>query len=104
MAERRNAHCYGTGGLRRVHVRRRDNVEKRVLIQAASYNLALMMRALLGVGTPKGLTRRLAAASATLFGARGVPGALGRLMRRVIAGLQLLVAAARPQAAVGTAA
>lgn len=67
IAERSNAHCYETGGLRRVHVRQQANVEKRVLIQAATYNLALMMRALLGAGTPKGLTRRLAAALGHLF-------------------------------------
>lgn len=62
IAERSNAHCYETGGLRRVHVRKRDNVMKRVIIQATSYNLALMMRTLFGFGTPKGLAGRLAAA------------------------------------------
>ena len=68
IAERSNAHCYETGGLRRVHVRRRDNVTKRVLIQAATYNLALVMRTLLGAGTPKRFASRLAAVCAPLCG------------------------------------
>jgi transposase len=104
VAERSNAHCYESGGLRYVHVRRRDNVEKRVLIQAATYNLALMMRALLGVGTPKGLTRRLAAACSTLFGARGTSGALERFMRRVITELRRLGETARGHTVAGAAA
>ena len=53
--ERSFAHCLETGGGRRAHVRRRDNVAKRALIGGATYNLGLLMRALTGVGTPKGL-------------------------------------------------
>jgi len=68
VAERSNAHCYETGGLRRVHLRGRDNVLKRVLIQAGSSNLGLLMRSMLGVGTPKGLVGRLAAVFASVFG------------------------------------
>ncbi len=44
IAERSNAHCYETGGLRSVHVRGQENASKRILIQAATYNIALLMR------------------------------------------------------------
>jgi transposase len=104
IAERSNAHCYETGGLRRVHVRRQPNVEKRVLIQAATYNIALMMRALLGAGTPKGLTRGLAAACGCFFDAWGTRQALAALMRRVMAAVELLTALIRYQASATRAA
>ena len=55
ITERSFAHCLETGGGRRAHVRRRDNVAKRALIGGATYNLGLLMRALTGIGTPKGL-------------------------------------------------
>src|SRR5712691_117529 len=53
--ERPFAHQYETGGLRRVHVRGRGNVAKRVLLQAAAFNLALILRSITKAGTPKGL-------------------------------------------------
>ena len=66
VIERSFAHMLETGGLRRVHVRRTDNVLKRVLIQAATYNLGLLMRTLVGVGTPRSLQGRLRAMFAAL--------------------------------------
>ena len=53
--ERPFAHQYETGALRRLHVRGRDNVAKRVLLQAAAFNLALILRTITKAGTPKGL-------------------------------------------------
>jgi hypothetical protein len=53
--ERSFAHAYETGGMRRVHLRGRDNVLKRLLIHVGGFNLSLMMRQLLGKGTPRGL-------------------------------------------------
>ena len=53
--ERPFAHQYETGALRRVHVRGRKNVAKRVLLQAAAFNLALILRSITKAGTPKGL-------------------------------------------------
>lgn len=53
--ERPFAHQYETGGLRRLHVRGKNNVAKRVLLQAAAFNLALIMRPLTKAGTPRGL-------------------------------------------------
>jgi len=53
--ERPFAHQYETGGLRRVHVRGLKNVTKRVLLQAAAFNLALILRSITKCGTPRGL-------------------------------------------------
>ena len=53
--ERSLAHCYETGGLRRVHLRRHPNILKRRLVHVAAFNLGLVMRQLLGQGTPRGL-------------------------------------------------
>jgi transposase len=53
--ERPFAHQFETGGLRRVHVRGLKNVAKRVLLQAAACNLALILRSITKAGTPRGL-------------------------------------------------
>lgn len=57
--ERPFAHGYETGGLRRVYLRGRVNILKRVLIHFAALNLGLLMRVLVGVGTPRSLQGRL---------------------------------------------
>jgi transposase len=57
--ERSMAHSYETGGLRRVHLRGRENILKRVLVQIAAFNLGLVMRKKYGHGTPRGLQGRL---------------------------------------------
>jgi transposase len=59
--ERPFAHLYRTGRLRRTYVRGHTNIRKRVLMQAGACNLALLMRTLIGVGTPRGLQGSLAA-------------------------------------------
>ena len=59
--ERPNAHLYATGRLRRVHLRGHGNILKRLLLQVCSLNLGLLMRKLLGVGTPRGLQGRASA-------------------------------------------
>jgi hypothetical protein len=61
------AHLHDTGGMRRTHLRGHTNVLKRVLIHAGAFNLGLMMRHLIGVGTPRDLQGRLAAVMATLW-------------------------------------
>lgn len=65
--ERPNAHLYETGGMRRTHLRGHTNILKRVLIHTGGFNLGLIMRQWLGVGTPRGLQGRLAAVLTTLF-------------------------------------
>jgi transposase len=65
--ERSFAHLYDTGGMRRTHLRGHTNILKRVLIHAGGFNLGLMMRQLIGLGTPRGLQGRLATAISTLL-------------------------------------
>jgi transposase len=43
MVERTFAHAYETGSLRRLNVRGKQNVQKRLLLQAAACNLALLL-------------------------------------------------------------
>ena len=52
--ERSFAHCLDRGGMRRVWLRGDENIEKRYIIHVAGFNLGILMRALFGVGTPKG--------------------------------------------------
>jgi transposase len=53
--ERPFAHLYETGRMRRLHLRGHDNILKRVLLHAGALNLGLLMRQLIGIGTPRGL-------------------------------------------------
>jgi len=59
--ERSFAHTYDTGGMRRTYLRGHVNILKRVLVHASGFNLGLVMRRLIGVGTPRGLQGRLRA-------------------------------------------
>ena len=65
--ERSFAHFYDTGGMRRTHLRGHTNILKRLLIHAGGFNLGLVIRHLIGVGTPRGLQGRVGAVLATLF-------------------------------------
>jgi transposase len=60
LVERSFAHCYETGGFRRTHLRGHQNILKRQLIHVGAFNLSLILRKLLGAGTPRGLKNRLA--------------------------------------------
>lgn len=51
--ERNFAHQFDTGGMDRLWVRGRENVHKKLLIQAAACNLALLLRSHYGAGKPK---------------------------------------------------
>ena len=59
LVERPNAHIYDTGGMRRLHLRGRENILKRLLVHVAGFNLGLLMQKLIGRGTPRGLQGRL---------------------------------------------
>lgn len=59
--ERPFAHLYETGRMRRVHLRGHHNILKRVLLQAGALNLGLLMRQLVGIGTPRSLQGRAVA-------------------------------------------
>jgi transposase len=55
LVERSFAHMYETGGMRRTHLRKRDNILKRVLFHAIGFNLALLVRERYGIGKPRTL-------------------------------------------------
>ena len=59
--ERSFAHTLDTGGLRRAHLRGHENILKRTLLHVAAFNMGLLMRNMLGFGTPRGLQGRVAA-------------------------------------------
>lgn len=67
LLERSFAHCYDTGGMRRTHLKRHENILKRLLIHAAAFNLSLILRGLLGVGTARGLQGLSARAAAFIL-------------------------------------
>ena len=53
LVERSFAHCYETGGMRRCHLRGRENILKRQLVHVGAFNLSLVLRKMLGAGTPR---------------------------------------------------
>ena len=53
VVERSFAHVLERRGMRRTWLRGRQNVHKRYLVHVAGYNLGILMRALLGAGTPR---------------------------------------------------
>jgi transposase len=53
LIERSFAHLYDTGGMRRVHLRGKENIAKRTLIHAAAFNLSLILRQILKAGTAR---------------------------------------------------
>jgi len=55
LLERPFNHYLDDGGMRRAHLRGRENILKRLLIQVAGFNLGLLMRKWLGAGTPRQL-------------------------------------------------
>ena len=56
LIERSFAHAYETGAIRRLHLRKRDNIAKRVLIHVAGFNLGLLMRVKYGLLKPRRLS------------------------------------------------
>src|SRR5664279_1400702 len=60
LVERSFAHCYETGGMRRCHLRGRDNILKRQLVHVGVFNLSLILRQLLGAGMPREWRNRFA--------------------------------------------
>src|SRR5713226_8541802 len=58
--ERSFAHACQTGGMRRVHLRGRANILKRYQVHVAALNLGIILRSLIGLGTPRGFQGRKA--------------------------------------------
>ena len=78
--ERPFAHQFETGAKRRLRVRGLDEVKKKLLLQAAACNLALLLRTKHGAGTPRGLAeavKRLCEEILALLGALQAPAGLG---------------------------
>ena len=65
--ERPNAHLYETGRMRRTHLRGHANILKRLVVHIGGFNLGLLMRSLVGIGTPRSLQGRLAAVVAVVM-------------------------------------
>jgi transposase len=55
LTERSFAHMYETGGMRRIHLRGRENILKRLLVQGAAFHLSLVVRQVFGAGKPRQL-------------------------------------------------
>ena len=53
LVERGFALVLDRGGMRRAWLRGRENLRKRYLVHVAGYNLGLVMRLLVGAGTPR---------------------------------------------------
>jgi transposase len=86
--ERTFAHAYETGALRRLYVRGKPNVQKKLLLQAAACNLALLLRKMMGAGTPRALHDALAGLILSLL--------------QLLAALEALPRPARPSPAVNS--
>lgn len=68
LLERTFAHICETGAARRTRLRGKDNVEKPYVLRAAAANLGLVMRKLIGCGTPRGVAGSLARVTRTILG------------------------------------
>jgi transposase len=79
--ERPFAHLYETGGMRRVYLRGHTNILKRLLVHAAGFNLGLVLRTVIGVGTPRGL--------------QGVVSSIAELLHRLTERLEALLCVLR---------
>ena len=71
LVERSFALTLDRGGMRRAWLRGRANLHKRYLVHVAGYNLGLIMRLLVGAGTPRELMARVAAHLLVLTTAEG---------------------------------
>jgi transposase len=67
LIERSFAHTLETGGHRRVRLRGRANIAKRYLVHVAGFNLSVVLRKLLGFGTPRGFAGARKGLFAVLF-------------------------------------
>jgi len=84
--ERTFAHCYETGGMRRVHLRGHPNILKRLLVHGAGYNLALAMRKLCGAGVPRAWANLARAMKRSI---RGICQPLGRIIQSGVAATRI---------------
>ena len=86
LVERSFALTLDRGGMRRAWLRGRDNLRKRYLIHVAGYNLGLIMRLLVGTGTPREFVADISA-HLMLFATAA----------KTMVGILIVVAAPKPQ-------
>jgi hypothetical protein len=58
LVERSFTHCYETGNMRRTNLRKHENILKRQLIHVGAFNLSLILRQMVGAGTPRELLKK----------------------------------------------
>jgi transposase len=104
LTERTFAHMYDTGGMRRLHLRGRQNILKRLTVQAAAFNLALVMRKRHGVGKPRQPKQPISRGMALIFATISFLRAILDLLGPNCLQLQLFNGVALPDTAVGTVA
>src|ERR1700684_3733266 len=78
--ERWNQHLYDRGGMRRLHLRGRENILKRLVVHSGAANLGLLMRKLFGKGTPRGWQRHLRRLFSVAECLRGLPASTASLL------------------------
>jgi transposase len=94
LVERSFALTLDRGGMRRAWLRGRENLHKRYLVHVAGYNLGLIMRLLIGTGTPREL---LARASAHLLAVTTADAFTGMLIVTTGSEAAMLVVSVKPQ-------
>ncbi len=67
LIERSFANTMENGAMRRSHLRGHENIMKRYHLQTGAFNLGLVMRSIVGAGTPKGLHERASGSICLLF-------------------------------------
>ncbi|MGH6754263.1 MAG: transposase [Bradyrhizobium sp.] len=81
--ERSFAHVCETGGARRTWLWGIEKVYKRYLITAMAHNIGLVMRALFGMGTPRGLQSYVDLLAALLCALQAAQAAIGRALEPI---------------------
>ena len=71
LLERPFEHYLNAGGMRRTYLRGHGNILKRLLVHVAGFNLGLLMRKVLGYGTPRQYAEAASAALSALLGLLG---------------------------------
>lgn len=95
LCERSFALTLDRGGMRRAWLRGRENLTKRYLVHVAGYNLGLIMRLLVGAGTPRELLARASAHLLAIAWADGTVAAV--LIGTTDAEAGMLILSIRPE-------
>jgi hypothetical protein len=77
LIERSFAHNYETGAMRRTHLKKHNNIAKRLLVHVGGFNLSLVMRRLIGIGKPRRLQGLFASIFDLILGLWRVVAAMG---------------------------